>query len=66
MFLFFKCFFYHVDELREFQFNLDGQGVADVGHRSDEFVVVGEEIVVEPFSVRIPRHRCFILNLKST
>ena len=26
---------YHVDELGKLQFDFDGQGVADVGHRSN-------------------------------
>lgn len=51
---------YHIDQLREFEFDFDRQGVADVGNRPHQFIVVGEEVVVEPFGVRIRlcHHRC--------
>ena len=37
-----KCivYSYHVDELRQFEFDLDSKGIADIGHRSHQFVVV--------------------------
>lgn len=34
--------FYHVDELREFELDSDREGVADVGYRPHQFVIVGQ------------------------
>lgn len=46
---------YDVDELRQFQAEFDGEPVGIVTNRSDEAVVVGEEILVEPFGVLVGR-----------
>ena len=50
---------YHIDELRQLQFDFDRESVADVGDGSYQFVVVGEQVVIKPLSVRIrPRYHC--------
>ena len=44
---------YHVNELRELEFNLDGDGVGDVLDGPDQLVVPGEDLVVESLGVRV-------------
>ena len=44
---------YHVNELRELEFNLDGDGVGDVLDGPDQLVVAGEDLVVESLGVRV-------------
>jgi len=44
---------YHIDELREFKLDAYAQHVRGVHHGAHEFVVVGQQIVVEAFRVRI-------------
>lgn len=48
---------YHVDKLREFQLYRHSKNVTGVHNGSDEFVVTGQQIVVQPLGVRIPRHQ---------
>ena len=42
-----------IDQLREFQPEPDSEGLCEVGHRSDEAVVVMEEVIIQPLGVRI-------------
>jgi hypothetical protein len=44
---------YDVDQLGQFQFDLDRESIRDVDYRTNQFVVVREEIIVESFSVWI-------------
>lgn len=45
---------YDVDELTEFEFDADPKHVGGVDDGSDKFVVVGEEVIVEPLGVGVP------------
>lgn len=47
------CNTYDVDELTEFEFDADSEHVGGVDDGPDEFVVVGEEIVVEALGVGV-------------
>jgi hypothetical protein len=44
---------YQIDELREFELNTDGEDVAVVDNRSNDLVVIGEQVVVEALGVWI-------------
>ncbi|CAB3239328.1 unnamed protein product [Arctia plantaginis] len=44
---------YNVDELAEFKFDADSQHICGVDDGPNKFVVVGEEVIVEPFRVGI-------------
>jgi hypothetical protein len=44
---------YDVDQLGQFQFDLDRESIRHVDYRTNQFVVVREEIIVESFSVWI-------------
>lgn len=59
----FKCqmlrldaYTYYFNDLWQFQTHFNGQPVGVVADRSDESVVVAEEIVVQPFGVGTPVH----------
>ena len=47
---------YHVNELRELEFNLDGDGVGDVLDGPDQLVVAGQDLVIQPLGVRVTPH----------
>jgi len=47
------CTAYQLDELRQPEAQLDQNGVGVVADRSDETVVVAEQIVVQSFGVRV-------------
>ena len=50
---------YHVNQLREFELDFDGEGVTDVGNGPHELVVVGQQVVVEALGVGVRRRgRC--------
>lgn len=44
---------YDVDELTEFEFDANAQHVGGVDDRPDQFVVVGEEVIVEPLGIGV-------------
>ena len=50
----------HIDKLRELESELDGEGLCEVGDRSDEAVVVMEEVVIQPLGVRVALHTCLL------
>lgn len=50
---------YHVDELRKFELDPHSQSVAHVRYGPDEFVVVGQEVVIEPLRVRVGHGQCY-------
>lgn len=45
--------FYHIDELRKFEPELDGQSVGIIADRTDQSVVIGEEVLVESLGVLV-------------
>ena len=44
---------HHVDELRELELELDGDGVRDIHDGSDQLVVRGEQVVKQPLGVGV-------------
>lgn len=44
---------YDIDELTQLQFDADAQNIGGVDNGSDQFVVVGEQIVVESLGVGV-------------
>lgn len=44
---------YNVDELAEFKFDANSQHICGVDDGPDKFVVVGEEVIVQPFRVGV-------------
>ena len=48
-----KANIYQIDELREFEFDADHEHVRIVDDGPHHFVVVGQQVVVEAFGVRI-------------
>ena len=51
---------YHVYQLGELEPQLDCEGLGEVGDRSDEAVVVMEEVVIQPLGVRVALHTCLL------
>jgi hypothetical protein len=47
---------HHVYQLGKFEFDADPEDVRGVDHRPHQLVVVGEEVVVEAFGIRIAGH----------
>ena len=44
---------HHVNQLRQFEFELDGDGVRDVHDGSDQLVVGGQQVVKQPLGVGV-------------
>ena len=44
---------YHVNKLREFEFELHCDGIGDVDDGSDQLVVAGEEVIEQPLGVGV-------------
>ena len=44
---------YQIDQLRQPEAQLDGDFVGVVGHRPDQPVIVGQEIVIQSFGIRV-------------
>ena len=45
---------HHGNELGELELELYCDDLGDVGHGSDELVVVGQEVIVQPLGVGVP------------
>ena len=43
----------HVNELGELEAEPDGEGLGEVGHGSDEAVVVVQQVIIQPLGVRV-------------
>ena len=45
---------HHIDELTEFELDVNFKCISDIDDRSDQFIVVAQKIIVEPLGIRIP------------
>ena len=50
---------YHIYELRELETQLDGEPVRIVADRSNQAVVIGQQVLVETLGVLIAGARCY-------